>query len=158
VNIVKIENKKHFAVLGHLTQAYEAEFSKITQKLPNQDGVFEPDTLIDENHEGYLLFNDDQIPIGFCIKGTVGTCHDISEFYIIPALRKNGWGKRFAFAIFNKYRGPWQVRQIMGADRARKFWQSSIQDYTSGQFEEVLSSDPDWGQVFLQTFENKKVV
>lgn len=156
MNIVRIETAEQKEILAHLTQAYEAEFSKITGKIPEANGIFKPDTQIDEHHEGYLLFDNNHRPIGFCIKGTVGAIHDISEFYIVPAVRRQGWGQKFAFAIFKNYSGPWQVRQIIGADRAQQFWRTAIQSFTSGRFEEVLSSDPDWGQVILQTFETKK--
>jgi predicted acetyltransferase len=137
-------------------QAYEAEFSELTQKLPDKCGKFAPDTFIDENHDGYIFFNEVDLPIGFCIKGVVDGIHDISEFYIIPALRKKGVGKIMAEMIFESYLGEWQVRQIMGADKAHAFWYKAISDFTNGQLSDSIIDDPHWGKVHRQKFVSKK--
>jgi predicted acetyltransferase len=150
--VSKITTTQDREILAHLLQAYEAEFSAITQKLPNGNGVFPPDTHIDENHEGYLVFNQERIPVGFCIKGMMGSIHDVSEFYVIPAMRRQGVGLFLARSVFEMHPGAWQVRQIFGADKARQFWITTLQHYTYGRFSERVAQDPFWGKVYLQEF------
>lgn len=143
------ENNKH--ILYHLMQAYEAEFSAITGKVPNADGLFARDTEWDTDHDAYLVFLDGA-PVGFAIKGNLDQHHDISEFYIIPCKRGRQLGAQVACAVFDRYEGAWQVRQIEGADQARLFWRKAIRHYVGEAFEEEQVIDPDWGRVTRQRF------
>lgn len=155
MSILKIEIQEHLQILSHLMQAYEAEFSNLTEKMPDQFGRFSPDTEVDEYHDGYLLIDKNGIPVGFCIKGTVTCCHDISEFYVIPSCRQYGLGLQFAMEIFDLYPGSWQVRQIWKAEKAYRFWIKAITTYTQGDFEDSVVDDPQWGKVHLQRFQSR---
>lgn len=150
--VAKIKTTQDQEILTNLLQAYEAEFSAITNKFPNRQGLFLPDTQVDQDHDGYLVFNQEQLPLGFCIKGMVGPVHDVSEFYVIPAARHQGVGLFLALSVFEMYPGAWQVRQILGADKARQFWLKTLQHQTQGQFSERLAEDAFWGKVYLQEF------
>ena len=44
----------------NLTQAYEAEFSPLTKKFPDQKGKFALDTEIGGNVKGFLLYIDER--------------------------------------------------------------------------------------------------
>jgi predicted acetyltransferase len=154
--IVRIQTNEHHATLANLMQAYEAEFSDLTQKLPDARGVFKPDTCVDDSHDGYLLYNEHGVPLGFCIKGTINGFHDISEFYVIPAARRKRLGFDFATSIFNLYEGRWQVRQMWEASRARRFWKKTLEIYTGSMFEDVVIDDPMWGKMTSQRFEVKR--
>lgn len=62
MNIVKVdESNKH--IYMNLAQAYEAEFSKIMQKKPDENGLFPLDTYIGGDVSGYLLYIDG-VPAG----------------------------------------------------------------------------------------------
>jgi predicted acetyltransferase len=150
VNIVSVDST-NLNVLLNLAQGYEAEFSAITKKKPGPDGAFPLDTIVDDTHPGYILY-DRTIPIGFCIKGTYDGHHDIAEFYIIPSYRSNNVGSNFAISIFSRYPGNWQVRQIDGAHLAIKFWRKVIGKFTNNLFSETITADPYWGIVTKQTF------
>src|SRR5687768_16538052 len=110
-------NNSNYSVLLNLMQGYEAEFSTLTQKRPQLDGTFALDTLLDEHHQAWLLY-ESGLPAGFAIIGKQSQRNDISEFYIVPVLRNQNLGKKFAICIFKMYRGDWQVRQIPRADKA----------------------------------------
>ncbi|GAA5497114.1 hypothetical protein Rhal01_03304 [Rubritalea halochordaticola] len=137
-------------LLHQLLQSYEAEFSPLTGKQPGPDGnyMLDVDLTLTENHL-YLL---EDTPIGFCIKGETDGHHDILEFYIQPELRSNGRGEQLAHEIFSKHKGPWQVRQIEGAHKARNFWRRAIHNYTGGLYSEAQLHDPYWGPVTRQRF------
>lgn len=150
-------NNENINILLNLAQAYEAEFSPVTKKNPQPSGLYALDTICDADHPSFLLY-DSEIPIGFCIKSFVDSRHDISEFYIVPTYRRKGIAKQFAFAIFNKYIGDWQVRQIQGADHATAFWRSIINEFTKGQYVESQVNDSYWGVVTRQLFKSQTTI
>ena len=138
-------------ILLNLAQAYEAEFSAITKKKPNNDGVFVLDAMPQAPFLGYILYHA-EIPIGFSVINVKSTPKDIAEFYVIPAMRHQKIGMKFAHSIFSKHPGAWQVRQIQGATNAVKFWQHTISIYTNNNYEEEIVDDPYWGMVTKQNF------
>jgi hypothetical protein len=71
----------------NLAQAYEAEFSPITQKNPNLKGLYELDTTVGGEVKAYILQNSTNA-IGFAAASAPeeGT-RDLREFYIVPTMR-----------------------------------------------------------------------
>ncbi len=137
----------------NLNQAYEAEFSSLTNKKPNIDGIFLPDTLPVKPYSGFLIFKRNT-PVGFAIINLSDKVYDVSEFYIIPSFRKQHIGKIFSTTLFDKYKGDWQVRQISGASKATTFWRTVIDQYTNGKYLEDSMEDKEWGLVTRQQFNN----
>jgi predicted acetyltransferase len=135
----------------NLARSYEAEFSSLTHKLPNEAGIFEIDTLPVAPYIGYLLYKSN-IPIGFCVIEISEEMNDVAEFYIIPSMRKNKYGDSLAAKIFEIYPGKWQVRQIEGANAAKSFWRSVINKFTQNNYEEESVNDPEWGMITRQQF------
>ena len=153
MKILLVEEKnKH--VLLNLLQAYEAEFSAITKKLPDQNGMFSLDSSWESPNFSYLLYLDNY-PCGFAIVSKINQTNDIAEFYVIPSKRGSKVGTMFSHFVFDRHSGPWQVRQIAGANQARKFWRQSIQLYTDGTFSESEVDDPSWGTVTRQSFQGR---
>lgn len=144
-------NHTNLLVILNLAQAYEAEFSALTGKIPNDNGEFVFDTIPVAPYQGYLLYQANT-PIGFCVINTNSTPQDIAEFYIIPSRRHKKIGTEFAYSIFDKYPGLWQVRQIKGAEHAIAFWRRVISTYTKNNYKEQIIEDPDWGIVTKQIF------
>ncbi|KZK90257.1 hypothetical protein PsW64_00120 [Pseudovibrio sp. W64] len=150
--IIKTVDRATAHIYDNLCQAYEAEFSPLTHKHPNADGLFAKDTLLEGNITGYLALNDD-IPAGLAaIKRQDHHDFEVCEFYVVPVFRRHKLGQRFAAALFDQMPGHWQIKQIEGADQAIAFWRSVISTYTSGQFLEENYTDPYWGAVTRQTF------
>jgi predicted acetyltransferase len=149
MDLVKVDRSNTHVYLN-LIQAYEAEFSKITNKEPNIDGIYELDTILGDEVHGFILV-DNAVPIGICaIK--MSSRIEVCEFYVIPSRRRKGIGEIFAKMIWRKFPGEWEVKQISGADDARLFWRSAISEYTSGVFAEDVYNDPYWGTVTRQVF------
>lgn len=135
-----------------LIQAYEAEFSSITEKLPGPDGIFPLDTHLDDTHFGYLAYLGD-IPVGFNVIATKGIGHfEVCEFYIIPVCRMKKRGYDLAAQVFDRHPGHWEVKQIVGADQAYNFWRKAIGQYTRGKYTDDVYRDEYWGKVTRQTF------
>ncbi|MFZ2314563.1 MAG: hypothetical protein WAW86_02750 [Gammaproteobacteria bacterium] len=150
IELIDISND-NIDVYLNLARSYEAEFSNLTQKMPNELGVFEPDTMPVHPYSGYLLY-EDKTPIGFGVIELSNQVNDVAEFYIIPSMRKNKLGCVLASTIFDLHPGKWQVRQIEGADVAKAFWRRVINQYTQNDFIEDVVSDPVWGVVTRQKF------
>lgn len=67
----------------------------------------------------------------------------VSEFFIMKKYRRNGIGRKTAFTIFDRFCGTWVVGQTINNIPAQVFWKKIIDEYTGGNFEEVVSSDWD---------------
>lgn len=152
---LKTVDADSLSVLLHLGHAYEAEFSAITTKVPDDQGFFHLDTPPEAPYTSYLFYQG-ATPIGFCIVNTVSSPMDVAEFYVIPAKRKQRIGMRYAHAIFDRHVGSWQVRQIQGADHALHFWRQVIATYSENCYKEEIVHDHDWGMVTRQTFSSRQ--
>lgn len=136
-------------------QDYEAEFSAITKKEPDAEGRFALEASWQSPNRGFYQFIKGK-PVGFAIRGqTKEGRSDIAEFYILPCYRKKGFGKLLAFAIFDLFSGPWQVRQIPTASDAIAFWRATVHEYTHGNYTEKQIADPHWGTVLCQCFKSR---
>lgn len=138
-------------ILMNLAQAYEAEFSSLTGKMPDENGHFKLDTQLSPNYQGYLFYVD-ITPVGFCILNTNSKPMYVAEFYVIPSVRRKKVGTIFAQNIFKWHPGNWQVSQIEGASHAIAFWRKVIKTCSNGDFKEENVIDPDWGPVTQQSF------
>ena len=70
----------------NLAQAYEAEFSSITQKNPDLHGLYPLDTRIEEDVRGFLI-QSSQHPFGFAAAEVLQNGgQDLRDFYIVPVL------------------------------------------------------------------------
>ncbi|MBA4367647.1 MAG: hypothetical protein C0403_08410 [Desulfobacterium sp.] len=139
----------------NLVQCYEGEFSSITKKKPNANGLFELDTIIEKYNKGFILY-DNELPVGIAaIRIKNEKYHEMLEFYIVPFCRKQSMGQKFAHLIFKQYPGKWEIKQITGAEYASVFWRKVISNCTNNTFEEEQYEDEYWGKVTRQLFEIK---
>lgn len=135
----------------NLAQAYEAEFSAITEKRPNEDGVFELDTPLDASHVAYIVYQGDS-PAGLANIAIKEDQHfEVCEFYILPVYRKQGLGTGFITEVFKQHSGHWEIKQIEGAEYATEFWRKVLKSQNFA-FEENAYLDALWGYVTRQAF------
>jgi len=145
-------NETNLAVYHNLVQCYEAEFSPLTGKKPDETGRFELDTELGENVQGYLL-EIDRHPAGLAAIACKGEKrYEVCEFYVVPSFRQKAVGMHFAHKIWNEYPGSWEVKQIEGADNAIRFWRTTITRFNNTPFREERYDDPYWGKVTRQQF------
>jgi predicted acetyltransferase len=151
--MLKLIEESNFNIFDELVQDYEEEFSPLTGKKKSHEGKYSVDVDWRPPNVGYYWEEDSHV-VGFCIVDLVDNFWDIAEFYVIPAYRMKKIGKKMAFSIFQKHQGQWQVRQILGAESAQKFWRRIISDFTNGNYIELQIDDAKWGQVVCQRFVN----
>jgi predicted acetyltransferase len=152
MKIIKVDNE-NLPVYLSLRQSYEGEFSAITDKKPDENGLFELDTQVGGNVLGYLLY-EEKSPIGLAaVKAkSGGHCFEVCEFYVVPSFRKQALGKQFAIEIFKMHQGCWEIKQISGAEYATEFWRKTVGEFTGNDFQEDVYQDEYWGQVVRQQF------
>ncbi len=61
---------------------------------------------------------------------------DMAEFFVMRRYRRQGVGYAAAFAAFDRFKGPWEIRQRDKNPAATAFWRRVIADYTGGRYEE----------------------
>jgi predicted acetyltransferase len=90
-----------------------------------------------------FLFRVGGYPAGFAIvdrgsrlTGDAGVW-DMGEFFVLRRYRRRGVGEGAARALFGRFPGPWEVRQLAANAGATAFWRSVIGRYTGGRFEEL---------------------
>ena len=151
MNIVDVA-EHNLDVYMNLAQGYESEFSAITRKKPNERGLFELDTQIEGNVKGLLLLVEGA-PAGLAaIAAKPENRYEVCEFYVVPYFRKQSWGAHFAHAIWRRFPGRWEVKQIAGAEYATIFWRKVIGDFTHSAYTEDQYEDAYWGPVIRQQF------
>ena len=145
---ILIEQK---SVLIQLLNLYCYDFTEYTNEDINEYGYYVDDDIkyYTENlginpkmHPFFILF--DGKLAGFVIAG-VGSyllylddenAYVIENFFIMKKYRRNGIGSFVAKAIFDMFKGKWEVCQKQNNLPARKFWKSVISEYTGNNYQE----------------------
>lgn len=145
-------SKINLPIYNNLAQCYEAEFSPLTQKKPNAEGLFELDTQLGETITGFILDIDD-IPAGIAaISQKENNGYEMCEFYVVPYFRRSTIGMQFAHMIWSMYPGQWEIKQIEGAEYATAFWRRVIEQFNTTPYTEEQVNDLYWGNVTRQKF------
>lgn len=95
---------------------------------------------------GFALIND------YCLNQTDEPARSIAEFFIFENERRNHFGKKIAFQIFDHFGGNWEIRTMKNNKKSELFWKNTISEYTP--FYSKKSNHPEWkGLIF--TFNSK---
>lgn len=150
-------------VLARLMQLYAHDFSDFMPLEIGDDGAFAaPDVA---RYFGAPIFHPFFIKMdgrlaGFVIVaeesrlGNLEAPLDLAELFVLRRYRGQGVGRAAAEAIFSRFRGKWEVRQVARNAPATAFWRRVIDRYTGGAFTEEIVDDHRWrGPV--QRFDNR---
>jgi predicted acetyltransferase len=69
---------------------------------------------------------------------------DMAEFFVLRKFRRHGVGERVATWLFDRFRGPWEVREKAENHAGTAFWRRAIGRYTNGRFQEMTLDDERW--------------
>lgn len=108
-----------------------------------------------------FLFRVGGEPAGFALVHTEGsqsgTQYDMDQFFVMRKFRRRGLGGAAACNIFDRFRGRWEVRQVVQNLPAQAFWRKVIGQYTGGAYREL--PEPvrvdEWLDV-VQLFDNSR--
>ena len=84
----------------------------------------------------FLVRADDKLAGFALVKQLSDTAFDMGEFFILRKYRRTGLGAHVACAMFDRFPGTWEVRELLPNLAAQAFWRKIIAGYTNGQFEE----------------------
>jgi len=146
--------------LRNLMQLYVHDWSEMVALEIGDDGRFadyplEPYFATEGHHP--CLIHVDQRLAGFLLvaarsrlTSTAGV-FDMAEFFILRRHRGKGVGRAAAHAAFERFQGPWQIRQRDENPSATAFWRRVIATYTADRYEETRWDSPAWTGI-VQTF------
>lgn len=144
---------EHTPVLLALLELYQYDFTEFTGEDVNADGRFGFDNLdryfveegrhplllrIEGHWAGFVLLRQ----AAFLIEDRTGT--DVVEFFVMRKYRRGGAGEAMARAVFDRFPGRWQVREVAANLPAQAFWRAIIGRYTDGRYEERSYNDERW--------------
>ncbi len=140
-------------VLTALFELYVYDFSEILGLDVEDDGRFRLPSLdaywTDPRCHAFLARVDDRlagfalIPARSRLTGDESVC-DVAELFVMRKYRRRGVGGEVARALFDRFRGPWEVRQKAANHAATAFWLRTIDRYTGGRFEDLSLDDERW--------------
>jgi predicted acetyltransferase len=153
VQVVEARDRASEAVLSCLFQLYAYDFSELLGIDVEEDGRFRiPPVAIywtDPRCHPYLIRVEGK-PAGFALvqqrsrlSGDEGVC-DLAEFFVLRKYRRRGVGEVAAAWIFDRFRGPWEVREKDENQAGTAFWRKVIGRYTAGRFDEERLDDARW--------------
>jgi predicted acetyltransferase len=73
-----------------------------------------------------------------------GIDHAVAEFFIMRKYRRHGVGRQVAQALFDRFRGTWEVEVETNNVEAQAFWRAVINDYTAGNYTELPEDFGEW--------------
>jgi predicted acetyltransferase len=84
-------------------------------------------------------------PAGFALVRQVGPdLYDMGEFFVVRKYRRAGAGARVAHAMFRRYPGRWEVREMLTNTPAQAFWRRTIGAFTNGAYTESQEIFPQY--------------
>ncbi len=131
-------------VLANLLSLYLHDFSEFVGGTPGPDGRFSYDWLpqyFEEPGRTALFIKSEGGLAGFALvsAGSAVTgapeVWDLSEFFVVRGLRRNGIGLAAASAVFSRFSGDWEVRALDRNRGAAEFWTRTVSQHTSDSFE-----------------------
>jgi predicted acetyltransferase len=149
-------------VLAALAELYIYDFTEFTGEDVRDDGRFGSEWLArywtEAGRWAFIARVDGKLA-GFALVrrgsefGDKTAPWNMAEFFVMRKYRRHGVGRSLATAMFDRFRGPWQVHELAANTPAQAFWRRIIGDYTNGAFEErVLEDEKRGGPV--QIFDN----
>ncbi len=144
--------KQNKEIFENLFQHYEAEWAFLTQKIPDDAGLYHPHYKLAKPYKAWLIFRQDKVA-GFAVLHCEEP-FEVIDFYIIPAYRRNAIGMESVLALFKLFKGEWHIRQPIASERAVSFWRKVVKLYTKGDFTEAVLYDSRWGKANRQLFKN----
>ena len=136
--------------IQNLSQLYAYDWSDLLALDVGEDGRFHVGSLEayerDERCHPFLFRVDGHV-MGFawvCARSRLTGALDVfdmAEFFVMRRYRRQGIGRQAACALFERFKGTWEVRQRAEHPAASRFWRAVIRSYTHRDLDEVTWRD-----------------
>jgi predicted acetyltransferase len=140
-------------VLAALAELYQYDFTEFTEEDIGDDGRFGSGWLArywtEPDRYAFFARADGKLA-GFALVrrgselGVTPLPWDMVEFFVMRKYRRHGVGRVMATAVFDRFRGSWQVREMANNSRSHAFWRRIIGDYTQRRYEERTYDEDAW--------------
>jgi len=152
------------SVVCNLGRYYIHDFTEFIGFRCSETGLYRADCWDkywqQPGHCAFLVKVDGELA-GFVLIENQGvlpqTQWSIGEFFIMRKFRRRGIGRQVAFSMFDRFRGRWEVRQVVQNAPATAFWRKVIDRYTDGKYHELPEPvrHGQWTDI-VQTFDNAR--
>ena len=169
-----LANNESGNIIKNLYPLYLYDLSEIYGNIPNEYGIYEDEpikTLEEQYHVQDIWFQKpkllfpfiifaDKKPAGFALVSTgeyspKDIDYYLYEFFLLRPYRGKDIGEISAKQVFDKFQGKWQLHTnpTSSNKKAQSFWNKTINNYTSGNFESVCGPTFD-GEKLIFRFSN----
>lgn len=117
-------------------------------------GVWMPDHRagwLEEDEDHPLILVEAGRRVGFALVNQApspymrpGMDYRMSEFFVLRKHREQGIGRRAVFALFDRFRGKWEVSELARNTVAISFWRRVIGEYGGGRHQEWTDETGVW--------------
>jgi hypothetical protein len=120
-------------IVARLWQAYRNDLSVVVHGLPYADGRYQSARLArypSSDASGYMAWRahpktGELAPLAFAvIEGLEGDRRSIEGFWVVPTVRREGVGRRFALDVLSRHDGPWTIVFQHDNIGAGHFWRN----------------------------------
>lgn len=144
MNVDIIDARQMADVLANLFPLYIHDLSAFTDFDVDDDGMFRaPPSFAaywqEADRYPFLLRADGKIA-GFALIRQMASeplTFDMGEFFVLRRYRRFGVGRTAACALFDRFKGNWEVRELIANEPAQRFWRRIIGEYIGGDFTET---------------------
>jgi predicted acetyltransferase len=139
--------------LENLMQLYAYDWSELRPLDVGENGRFGDyplDVYWQEAWRHPFLLCVDGTLAGFALISTrshltgASDVADVAEFFVMRRFRRRGVGRAAALAMFDQFKGRWEIRQRNENVEATAFWRRIISEYKGGAYHEVRWNDAAW--------------
>lgn len=134
--------KSQREILKNLLEKYDYEFSQYDLRDVNELGLYGYDYLdyywTEKNRWAFFIYADGNLA-GFVMindypENGQKTDYTLSEFFVLYKYRRCGVGRYAARAVFDRFRGSWQLKRHPKNLPSVAFWDRVIAEYTGGAY------------------------
>jgi predicted acetyltransferase len=142
-------------IVAWLWQDFRHDLGPVVQGFPYADGRYRHEWL-DEypapDRTGYLAWaphpnNGEDAPVAFAlVRGLDAGSRIMQAFFVVPAARRGGLGRRIALEVIGRHPGPWQIPFQHDNTGAGHFWRGVADAAWPGgwvETEEPVAGKPD---------------
>lgn len=135
-NILPVRDGQ-WEVVAWLWQLFRHDLAGVTHAFPYADGRYRHEWLDEHPRDdgaGYLAWaahpnTAEDAPVGFALVTGVGTGRcSMQAFFVVPAARRTGVGRRLALDVIRRHDEPWQIAFQHDNTGAGIFWRSVARD------------------------------
>jgi predicted acetyltransferase len=122
-----------WGIVAWLWQLFRHDLATVVDGLPYADGRYRHEWLDEypkDDGAGYLAWQPhpntgEDAPVGFALLTGIGTDRcGMRAFFVAPAVRRGGLGRRFALDVIGRHDEPWEIAFQRDNAPAAAFWRA----------------------------------